>query len=181
MVFERTDFTTEDTEFTEGKAGKSRAKGLPGEAWVKPMRRSAMNNIHYYNMDVNGDYGTVRTGRIRDVRAAESASYTVEGPKNIPRFPAESVGHSECIQDLSSSHPAGMICPRRHSIMDHKDAFDAVRLVFHSDIPDALLRDVIEKAIKNHREEMDSRRESKTAKGAGAETLSEDLQSRKKG
>ena len=65
--------------------------------------------------------------------------------------------------------------------MDHKDAFDAVRLVFHSDIPDALLRDVIEKAIKNHREETDSRRESKTAKGAGAETLSEDLQSRKKG
>ena len=118
---------------------------------------------------------------VRDVRAAESASYTVEGPKNIPRFPGEIEGHPEFIEDLSSSHPAGMICPRRHSIMDHKDAFDAVRLVFHSDIPDALLRDVIEKAIKNHREEMDSRREAEAAKGAGAETPGEDSQSRKKG
>jgi len=178
---ERTEFTTEDTEFTEEQGGKSRAKGLPWEAWVKPMRRSAINNIHYYNMDVNGDCGTVRIGRIRDVRAAESASYTVEGPKNIPRFPGEIEGHPEFIEDLSLCHPAGMIRRRRYTIMDHKDAFDAVRLVFHSDIPDALLRDVIEKAIKNHREEMDSRRESKTAKGAGAETPREDLQSRKKG
>ena len=72
--------------------------------------------------------------------------------------------------------------------MEHKDAFDAVRLVFHSDIPDALLRDVIEKAIKNHREEteshkdeMESQRVSEAAKGAGAETPREDSQSRKKG
>ena len=30
--------------------------------------------------------------------------------------------------------------------MDDRQAFDAIRLVFHSDIPDALLRDVLEKA-----------------------------------
>ena len=59
---ERTDFTTEDTEFTEGQGGKSRAKGLPWEARVVAVRRSVTNNIHYYNMDVNRDYGIVRTG-----------------------------------------------------------------------------------------------------------------------
>jgi hypothetical protein len=63
--------------------------------------------------------------------------------------------------------------------MDHKDAFDAVRLVFHSDIPDALLRDVIEKAIKSHREEMESQRMPETAKEAGAASPGEDSQSRK--
>jgi hypothetical protein len=58
--------------------------------------------------------------------------------------------------------------------MDHNEVFEAIRLVFHSDIPDALLRDVIEKAIKNrrdemesHRDEMESRQMPETAKGAG--------------
>jgi hypothetical protein len=58
--------------------------------------------------------------------------------------------------------------------MDHHEAFEAVRLAFHSDVPDALLRRVIEQAIRNHQEETESQKdeveaeqESKTAKGAG--------------
>jgi hypothetical protein len=62
--------------------------------------------------------------------------------------------------------------------MDHREAFDAVRLVFHSDIPDALLRKVIEEAIKNHRDEMALRQ---SATDAGTETSAEDLENRKKG
>jgi hypothetical protein len=62
--------------------------------------------------------------------------------------------------------------------MDDREAFDAIRLVFHSDIPDALLRDVLEKAIKNHRDEMASRQ---SATDAGMETPSKDLENRKKG
>jgi hypothetical protein len=62
--------------------------------------------------------------------------------------------------------------------MDHREAFDAVRLVFHSDIPDALLRKVIEEAIKNHRDEMALRQ---SATEAGTETLREDLENHKKG
>ena len=62
--------------------------------------------------------------------------------------------------------------------MDDRQAFDAIRLVFHSDIPDALLRDVLEKAIKNHRDEMTSRQ---SATDVGTKTLSEDLENRKKG
>jgi hypothetical protein len=62
--------------------------------------------------------------------------------------------------------------------MDDREAFDAIRLVFHSDIPDALLRDVLEKAIKNHKDEMASRR---SASDAGAETSGEDIESRKNG
>ena len=62
--------------------------------------------------------------------------------------------------------------------MDHREAFDAIRLVFHSDIPDALLRDVLEKAIKDHKDEMASRR---SATDAGTETPGEDLENRKKG
>ncbi len=61
--------------------------------------------------------------------------------------------------------------------MDDREAFEAIRLVFHSDIPDALLRDVLEKAIKNHRDEMASRQ---GATEAGRETLGEDLENRKK-
>ncbi len=62
--------------------------------------------------------------------------------------------------------------------MDHRGAFDAIRLVFHSDIPDALLRDVLEKAIKNHKDEMASRQ---SATDTGTETPSKDLENRKKG
>jgi hypothetical protein len=62
--------------------------------------------------------------------------------------------------------------------MDHHEAFDAIRLVFHSDIPDALLRDVLEKAIKNHKDEMASRQ---SATDAGTETSGEDLENGKKG
>ncbi|MGA8872294.1 MAG: hypothetical protein WB460_14200 [Candidatus Acidiferrales bacterium] len=62
--------------------------------------------------------------------------------------------------------------------MDHHEAFDAIRLVFHSDIPDTLLRDVLEKAIKNHKDEMALRR---SATDAGTETSGEDLENRKKG
>jgi hypothetical protein len=58
--------------------------------------------------------------------------------------------------------------------MDHREVFDAIRLVFHCDVPDALLREVIEKAIKDHRQEAGSRRdemelerESKSEKEAG--------------
>jgi len=60
--------------------------------------------------------------------------------------------------------------------MDHHEAFDAVRLVFHSDIPDALLRRVIEEAIQNHRDETESqkdeaesRRKFASAGGSGAD------------
>ena len=69
---ERTEFTTEDTEFTEEQGGKSRAKRLPWEAWVKPMRRSVTNNIPYYNMDVNRDTGTVPMGWAEGCWASES-------------------------------------------------------------------------------------------------------------
>jgi hypothetical protein len=58
--------------------------------------------------------------------------------------------------------------------MDHHEAFEAVRLAFHSDVPDALLRRVIEQAIRNHQEEtasqkdeVESERDPETAKGAG--------------
>ncbi|MGO9591956.1 MAG: hypothetical protein ACLP3K_18150 [Candidatus Acidiferrales bacterium] len=61
--------------------------------------------------------------------------------------------------------------------MDDRQAFDAIRLVFHSDIPDALLRDVLEKAIKNHKDEMALRQ---SATDAGTETPSKDLENRKK-
>jgi hypothetical protein len=53
--------------------------------------------------------------------------------------------------------------------MNHHEAFDAVRLVFHSDIPDALLPEVIEKAIRDHRDEMDSRRMSGSVADADSE------------
>jgi hypothetical protein len=65
--------------------------------------------------------------------------------------------------------------------MDHRDAFDAIRLVFHSDIPDALLRDVLEKAIKNHRDETASQRMSAGASEAAAESPREDSRNPEKG
>ena len=61
--------------------------------------------------------------------------------------------------------------------MDPHEVYDAIRLVFHSDIPDALLRDVIEKAVRDHSEqlesrvdEMEARRMSATAKEGSAKT-----------
>jgi hypothetical protein len=53
--------------------------------------------------------------------------------------------------------------------MDHRDAFDAIRLVYHSDIPDALLREVIEKAIRDHREETESQKDEDEARLSGPE------------
>jgi hypothetical protein len=50
-----------------------------------------------------------------------------------------------------------IISPQRCSILDHNEVFDAIRLAFHCDVPDALLREVIEKAIKDHKEETESR------------------------